>query len=293
MCAGKRGPHAGSRVTFGLVTITGLVTPLPTEEGSNPVNHALAVAKALKGVCEEVGLHDGSTVGSLVARMATAETAIATAAANDLVVATVASRTALAAIASGSRADLQVVRVLADASGLPCGSTWQFSAASSLAADGLVVESCNIVVVPASGTGRWLRLDQEFVAKIAVDHATADAAQLTLVPAGYSVKITSEPFWDVVTGFTGGTNAAIGVSSSNAGSSTKGDLLGGAGGDLTATLGTAGVKQGTAGVKMDTIAHRRALRIEATEYLRFDRVADNYAAGAGYVHVPMALSRIG
>lgn len=200
---------------------------------------------------------------------------------------TVATKTALAAIAAGSRANNDVVTVLAD------GSNWRFSSASTLDADGLSVEGSNIVVVPGSGTGRWLRMDQVFVARIPISKDTADAAQLMLVPAGYSVKITDDLSWDVTTGFSGGTASAIGISSSNAGSSTKGDLLGGASGDVTATLGSAGVKQGTAGAKMDTIAHRRALRIEATEYLRFDRITSAYTAGVGYVDVPMLLELVG
>lgn len=199
----------------------------------------------------------------------------------------VATRTALKAIAAGSRADQDLVTVRSD------GSTWKFVAASTLADDGLVVESCNIVITPGSGTGRWVRQDQVFTAKIAVSKDTADAAQLMLVPAGYSVKIFDDLSWDVTTGFTGGSSSAIGVSSSNAGSSTKGDLLGGASGDVTATLGTTGVKQGTAGAQMDTIAHRRALRIEATEYLRFDRITSAFTAGAGYVNVPMLLELVG
>lgn len=205
----------------------------------------------------------------------------------------VTSRTALAAIAAASRTDGQVVRVLADSTGANVSSSWMFVAASTLAQDGLTVEGSNIVIQPGSGTGRWVRMDQRFVAKIPIDKTLADAAQLMLVPAGYSVKIDDDLVWDITTGFTGGSSSAIGISSSDAGSSTKGDLLGGAGGDVTATLGTAGVKQGTAGAKMDTIAHRRALRIEATEYLRFDRITSLYTAGAGYVHVPMSLSRIG
>lgn len=205
----------------------------------------------------------------------------------------VASRTALAAIAAAARTDGQVVRVLADSSGQPCHSHWEFVAASSLTQDGLSVEGSNIVIQPGAGTGRWLRLDQEFTAKIPVAYTNTDAAQLMLVPAGYSVKVLDDPFWDVTTGFTGGSSSAIGISSSNAGSSTKGDLLGGASGDVTATLGATGVKQGTAGAKMGTIANRRACRIEATEYLRFDRITSAFTAGAGFVHVPMTLSRIG
>lgn len=199
----------------------------------------------------------------------------------------VADRTALAAIASGSRANNDLVTLLDD------GSTWKFVSASSLAQDGLAVLGSNIVIQPGSGTGRWVRQDSIFVAKIPIDKTMADAAQLMLVPAGYSVKILDDLSWDITTGFSGGTSSAIGISSSNAGSSTQGDLLGGSGGDVTATLGTAGVKQGTAGAKMDTIAHRRALRIEATQYLRFDRIVDAYTAGVGFVNVPMALERVG
>lgn len=199
----------------------------------------------------------------------------------------VATRTALAAIAAGSRADGDIVIIDQD------GSQWYFASASALAADGLSVEGCNIVIVPGAGSGRWLRKDSIFVAKIPIAFGTADAAQLMLVPAGYSVKIVDDPSWDVTTGFTGGSSSAIGISSSNTGSSTKGDLLGGASGDVTATLGSAGVKQGTVGAKMGSFANRRACRIEATEYLRFDRITSAFTAGAGFVNVPMALEIVG
>lgn len=200
---------------------------------------------------------------------------------------TVATRTALAAIAAGSRADGDVVIVTGD------GSQWYFSAASSLAADGLSVEGCNIVIVPGAGTGRWLRKDSIFVAKIPIGFGTADAAQLMLVPAGYSVKVLDDPTWDVTTGFTGGTASAIGISGSNAGINVKGDLLGGASGDVTATLGSTGIKQGTVGAKMGSFANRRAARLEATEYLRFDRITSAFTTGAGFVHVPIALELVG
>lgn len=199
----------------------------------------------------------------------------------------VATRTALAAITAASRADGDLVTVRSD------GSNWRFSSASTLAEDGLTVEGSNIVIEPDAGTGRWLRQDQVFVARIPIAFGTADAAQLMVVPAGYSVKIIDDPSWDVTTGFTGGTSSAIGISSSNAGSSTKGDLLGGATGDVTATLGTAGVKQGTVGARMDSLSERRAARIEATEHLRFDRITSAFTAGAGFVNVPMALERVG
>jgi hypothetical protein len=86
--------------------------------------------------------------------------------------------------------------------------------------------------------------------------------------------------WEVTTGFTGGSSSAIGISSDATGWSTKGDLLGGAGGDVTATLGTAKKAiAGTAG------AMGGALLIPSTKIIRFDRITSAYTAGAGFVRI--------
>ena len=199
---------------------------------------------------------------------------------------TVATRTALAAIAAASRADGQVVTVLSD------GSSWRFVAASAVTMDGASAAVSNIAITPAAGTGRWIRNDQNFTMKLPIGFGTADAASLCTVPTGFCLRLTGLPFWDVVTPFAGGAASAIGISSDQTGSSTKGDLLGGATGDVEATL-VAGVIPGTIGAKQDTLAEQQAVVVPAGKKLRFDRITSVFTSGAGYVQVPVALSMIG
>jgi hypothetical protein len=148
-----------------------------------------------------------------------------------------------------------------------------------------------IGVTPGAGSGRWVRADKSFIAKLPIAFGTADAAALLTVPTGFALRLTGMPFWDVTTGFSGGSSSAIGLSAS-AIATTKGDLLGGAAGELAATL-VAGVIPGTIGPKIDTLAEIQALVLKAADYLRFDRITSVYTAGAGFVCVPVALHQVG
>lgn len=123
-----------------------------------------------------------------------------------------------------------------------------------------------------SGMPTWLALP--------VDFNTADAATLFTVPTGYRLFL-SRLFWEVTTPFTGGSSSAIGISSDATGFSTKGDLLGGATGDVLATL-TAGIKGGTVGAKFGS---NGVVVIPETKLIRFDRITSAFTAGAGLVHV--------
>ena len=184
----------------------------------------------------------------------------------------VADRTALKAIPAASRYTGKIVLVRSD------GSSWVFAAAST-ATDATE----NLVCTPAAGTGRWLRMDKSFALDIPITFATADAAAIFTVPAGFVMKIAAHPYWDVTTGFTGGTNSSIGLSSSKTGYTTKGDLIAAT---LAAAL-TAGVRKGTIGDKMDTVTEMQALHLEAADTLRHDRIVDAFTAGAGSVRVPV------
>lgn len=199
----------------------------------------------------------------------------------------VADRAALAAVAAAVRQDGQTVLVRSD------GSLWTFIAAETASIDGATTATSHLVIAPDAGTGRWVRARTSFTMKIAIDKTMTDAAVLCTVPAGYCLKIADDPHWDVVTGWTGGSSSAIGISTSNAAGSTKGDILGGASGDVTATLGTAGIKAGTIGGKMGTVANRRALLLVAADTLRFDRITDAFTAGAGYVEIPVSFHKVG
>lgn len=131
--------------------------------------------------------------------------------------------------------------------------------------------------------GVWVtNLPNRFYLKLAIGFATADAATLFTFPSD-KIVVLERLWWEVVTGFTGGSSSAIGVSSDATGYSTKGDLLGGASGDVTATLGTSATyKGGTVGAKY---ASNGIVIIPAGKVLRFDAITSAYTVGAGFVHV--------
>lgn len=188
---------------------------------------------------------------------------------------TAASASAIQAIAPANR----YTGLLAYDSGLR--RLWGFDAASS-ASD----TTGNLVLTPSSGTGRWIRAEKFVDLKVAVGFGTADAATLFTVPTGFRLRPT-RPFWEVTTPFSGGSSSAIGLSSSNAAYNTKGDLLGGAAGDLEAAL-TAGMR-GAIGAKVASLA---LVVLVATDTIRFDRIVSVYTAGAGFAHIPCELLEV-
>ena len=155
----------------------------------------------------------------------------------------------------------------------------------------IIPDDRNVAVdtaLSASLAGRWLAVPGQLVnLALPITYATADAATLYTVPTGAAFKVEGL-FWEVTTGFSGGSSSAIGVSttkSSPTNWSTKGDLLGGSGGDVAATLVTGARSAGTIGTDMDTIAKVRGAIWEAADLFRFDRITSAFTAGAGNVHV--------
>jgi hypothetical protein len=191
--------------------------------------------------------------------------------------ATVATRAALKAIAAANRYEGMQVVVQSDY------SHWVFDSDSTQVED----TADELVQQPSAGSGRWIRADKSFVMKIPIGFADTDALAIETIPAGMTLKLVSHPWWEVTTGWTGGVAAAIGISTSLTGYDTKGDLLGGAGGDVTATLGTAGIKAGTEGGELNDLTGFRAMLFVAATEIRFDRINDVFAAGAGFVCVPV------
>jgi hypothetical protein len=114
--------------------------------------------------------------------------------------------------------------------------------------------------------------------KCAISKDTADAAVIFTVPAGAGRVRLNRAYWQNTTAWTGGTNSAIGLSSSNADYNTKGDLLGGAGGNVAAALG-AGYKGGTVGAEMGS---NLVVVLKPGDTIRFDRIVDAFTAGAGF-----------
>lgn len=168
-----------------------------------------------------------------------------------------------------------VVHVLAD------HSTWYYHLTSSLTGDDI------LVCAPTAGAGRWLRMPGGVDLALPFVFGTADATALLTIQAGTVLHVMSA-YWEVGTGFTGGAASAIGLSSNKTTPtnwSTKGDILGGASGDVTATLGTAGIKAGTIGTDMDTLTKVRGLILVATDTVRLDLITSQFTAGAGNAHL--------
>lgn len=188
----------------------------------------------------------------------------------------VATTALLAAIPAEERIDGMVCAVTDGTQG--SASNWVFSAASAA-----VDATSQLVVTPTVGTGAWLRTDKLVDLKIAVDFNKADAAVLFTVPTGFKLRIP-RAFWEVTLGFTGGAASTIGLSSSNTGVATKGDLLGAAAGDAAAVLIVAspGPYVGAAGAKT---AGAAPVVLVAADTIIFNRITSAFTAGTGFAHV--------
>jgi hypothetical protein len=184
----------------------------------------------------------------------------------------VASVAAIKAITAANRQAGTIVLNTADQ------SLWRFHATSALTGDDL------LVITPTAGDGRWLRLPGPAVLSVAITYATANNAVLWTVPTGARIRPV-DFYWGVTSSFTGGTVSAIGVSSNKANYTTAGDLLGGATGDVLATLAAAATPIfGTIGAGFDTVAKRRAIWLP-TDNLKFNRITSAFTAGVGTVNV--------
>lgn len=193
-----------------------------------------------------------------------------------------ADRAAIKAVVATNRFDGMMAMARTD------GSLWRFIAAAAQAADA-AAGSEQFILVPGAGTGRWVRSNGSFVAALPFAFGTADATALCTIPEGFVARLAGFPWWEIAVDMTGGASAAIGMSTAKTGYNTKGDLLGGATGDVLANL-TAGVKVGTNGAKLDTIAHLQALILVEGDILRFDAITSAFTAGNGVVRVPLIIT---
>ena len=193
------------------------------------------------------------------------------------VASTVADRTALKAIAAAARYDGQTVLVRSD------NALFTFEASNT----GTTDTAEQLLIEPDAGTGAWVRADKAFIMRIPVGYADTDGEAIETIPAGFALRLSGFPFWDITTGFTGGSSSAIGISTNITGYETGGDLLGGASGELTAVIGTAGIKAGTLGGELDDHVGFQALALVAGSEIQFDRIASVYTAGAGFACIPV------
>ncbi|MCP3886465.1 MAG: hypothetical protein GY700_13545 [Propionibacteriaceae bacterium] len=191
----------------------------------------------------------------------------------------VADKAALSAIVAASRFTGMQVMVRAD------GSMWRFDGTSTATEDA----GQELVIAPDAGSGRWISNDKFKTLKLPIDYTTADGAAILTVPADMTLRLAAFPYWEVTTGFTGGSSSAIGVSTSISGYDTKGDILGGASGDVAATL-VAGDVAGTLGGELDDNVVFQALCLVAADEIQFDRITSVFTAGAGFVCLPVAIA---
>lgn len=149
------------------------------------------------------------------------------------------------------------------------GRVVYYSSTCILAAD-------DIFVIQAKGPGRYL-LAPGFVQRLplSVSFATADAAVLATAPTNFRGRVLRGDWGVPSIAWTGGASSAIGLSSSNANHSTKGDLHGATGGDVAASLTTGGFRPGTVGTDIAGGAY-----IVAGDAIRFDRIVSAFTAGA-------------
>lgn len=179
-------------------------------------------------------------------------------------IATVAALKALAAV-HPAHVHGNVVMVDADQ------SEWYYHATSALTGDD------TLVVTPTNASGRWLRKPGTVDLKLAIGHAMADGATLLTMPAGARMLVR-RAYWEITTAFEGGTSSAIGIAGPSP-HNTAGDILGGASGDVEATL-TAGVKLGTVGADIAA-----GVLLKAADTVTFERITSAFTSGAGFVHL--------
>lgn len=154
------------------------------------------------------------------------------------------------------------------------GNVYRYSKSSVLASD-------DVLVIKAKGAGRFLLAPNfNFDLALPISAALADAAVLATLPAGCFLQL-ARSYWEVLADWTGGSSSAIGASSSQAPHNTKGDILGGAAGDVAATLvASAGRLLGTVGA--DVAA---GILLKPTATIRYDEITSAFTAGSGYVHL--------
>lgn len=185
----------------------------------------------------------------------------------DMNVATVAALKAIAADDARRTNGNEVI--------LANGSRWYFHSTSALTGDDIVV------VAPTAGTGRWLRQVGFVDLAIPIAYTLANNATIWTVPTGVIFKLESA-HWEVTTAWAGGSSSAIGITAT--GHTTDGDILGGASGDVEATL-TTGRKAGTVGAKMDSDSELHSMLFVATNTFHYDEVTSAFTSGAGYAHL--------
>ena len=161
------------------------------------------------------------------------------------------------------------------------GSRWKYNKDCAITVTATMSE---FIMQPDDlpGTGRWLRREGFADLKFAIGFATADATVLATLPTGCTLRSLGG-YWEPTTSFSGGASSAIGLSGPSPHNS-KGDLLGGSGGDVAAALTAGAMRRATVGT--DQAA---GIMLTAGDTIKFDQVVSAFTAGAGYVHLQVQI----
>ncbi len=134
--------------------------------------------------------------------------------------------------------------------------------------------------------GRWLAVPGQVVdLALAVAYTLADGATIYTMPTG-SALFLAPGYWQVTTSWAGGSSSSIGIDSDQTGLSTAGDIHGGSGGDVAATLSaTGGNGAGTfiAGTIGADIAAGAILL--GGSLVRYQEIVSAFTSGEGYFHL--------
>ncbi len=128
--------------------------------------------------------------------------------------------------------------------------------------------------------GRWLAVPGQVVdLALPFTYATANDATLYTMPVGAALRLMPG-YWEVTTLFAGGSSSAIGLDSDQTGHTTAGDLLGGSGGDVEATLIVGNYIEGTIGADIAA-----GVILKAGKLVMFNRITSVFTSGVGLAHV--------
>lgn len=134
--------------------------------------------------------------------------------------------------------------------------------------------------------GRWLAVPGQPVdLALAIAYTLADGATIYTMPTG-SALFLAPGYWQVTTSWSGGSSSSIGIDSDQTGLSTAGDIHGGSGGDVAATLSATG-GNGAGNYIPGTIGTDIAAGaiLLGGSLVRYQEIVSAFTAGAGYFHL--------
>jgi hypothetical protein len=134
--------------------------------------------------------------------------------------------------------------------------------------------------------GRWLAVPGQMVdLALAIAYTLADGATIYTMPTG-SALFLAPGYWQVTTSWAGGSSSSIGIDSDQTGLSTAGDIHGGSGGDVAATLSATG-GDGAGNYIPGTIGADVAAGaiLLGGKLVRYQEITSAFTSGEGYFHL--------